>query len=319
MAEMGVDSSTVSVGHRLMRIVRGTDDPRLRATWRVLLAYPVLWVLTGGVLAGNLQTAVWVIPHGPPLGGLTQSLLHAGFLVVAVAGWARYVDRKPLSAYGVSATPRWARDALVGVTALVVGQGVWIAFGSLVGGTTVTLALSPPEGSLLLVVAAPVVALALHAAVQQVVFFRVVAKAAAEGLHARGLTPSRAVFGALPVAVLFFIIMHQLPSGLRVLDLAIAGAVFGLLYLQTGDLALGTGVHFGALYAGGVVFASAANAGAGPAVFSVSGSLPGILGVLGQYGFPRVVLAYFVLLGWLRWRRGSIDLEGRLAVTEHGE
>lgn len=318
MAEVGVDSSTGSVGDRLLRIVRGRNDPRLRATWRVLLAYPVLWVLTGGVLAGNLQAAVSVIPHGPPLGGLTQSVLHAGFLVVVLAGWARYVDREPLTAYGFSATPQWARDALVGVTALVVGQGAWLAFGSLVGDTTVTLALVAPESSLLVGVLVPLVALALHAAVQQVVFFRVVGKAAAEGLHARGLTPSRALFGALPVAVLLFVVMHQLPSGLRVLDLAIAGAVFGLLYFQTGDLALGTGVHFGALYAGGVVFASAANAGAGPAVFEVAGSLPGVLGVIGQYGFPRVVLAYLLLLAWLRWRRGSVGLEGRLAVTTHG-
>lgn len=309
MPKVGDGSGSASVRDQLSRIVRGTDDPRLRATWRVLLAYPVLWVLTGGVLAGNLQARVPQIPHGPPFGGLTQSVLHAGFLVLVLAGWARYVDREPLAAYGFSATPRWGRDALVGVAALVVGQGLWLAFGSLVGGLTVTPVLSSPDGSLVIAVAVPVVALALHAAVQQVVFFRIIGKAAAEGLHARGLTPSRAMLGALPVAVLFFIVMHQLPGGLRALDLAIAGAVFGLLYLQTGDLALGTGVHFGALYAGGVVFATT---DAGPAVFTVAGSLPGALGVVGQYGFPRVVLAYVLLLGWLRWR-GSDGLLERIA------
>jgi hypothetical protein len=312
MAKTGGDPSTASVGDWLRRLIRGTDDPRLRATWRVLLAYPVLWVLTGDLLTGNLQAAVPVIPHGPPLGGLTQSVLHAAFLVVVLAGWARYVDREPLSAYGVSATPEWVRDTLVGVVALVVGQGVWLAFGSLVGGTAVTLALSPPAGSLLLAVAVPIVALALHAVVQQVVFFRVVGKAAAEGLHARGLTPARATFGAVPVMILFFVLMHQLPSGLRLLDLAIAGAVFGLLYLQTGDLALGSGVHFGALYAGGVVFATATNAG--PAVFRVAGPQSDVLGVLGQYGFPRVVLAYLLLLGWLRWR-GALGLEEDVASS----
>ena len=309
MAATGADSPTVSLSDRLRSLVRGSTDPRLRATWRVLLAYPVLWVLTGGVLAGNLQARVSVVPHAPPFGGLTQSVLHAGFLLVVLAGWARYVDREPLSAYGFAATPTWARDALVGVVALVAGQGLWLAFGSLVGGLTVTPVLSPPDGSLLIAVAVPIVALALHAAVQQVVFFRVIGTAAAEGLHARGLPPSRAMLGALPVAVLFFIVMHQLPGGLRALDLAIAGAVFGLLYLQTGDLALGTGVHFGALYAGGVVFATTDT---GPAVFTVAGSLPGALGVVAQHGFPRVVLAYVLLLGWLRWR-GIEGLEERIA------
>ena len=300
-----------TVRGRLRRALRGVEDTRLRATWRVLLAYAVLWVLTGGVLAGNLQARVGLLPAGPePLAGLTQSLLHAGFLVVALAGWARYVDRQPLSAYGVSASPRWARDAAVGVVALVAGHGLWLAFGGLVGGLSVSPTLSPPDGSWLLAAVAPALALALHAVVQQVVFFRVVLEAGAEGLHARGLTRSNALLGALPVAVLLFVVMHHLPSGLRVLDLAVAGGVFGLLYLQTGDLALGTGLHVGALYAGGVVFAAPSTAG--PAVFTVAGSLPGALGVVSQYGFPRVVLAYLLLLGWLRWR-GTVGLEPEIA------
>lgn len=312
MAETGAGSPPASLSDRLQLLVRGSTDTRLRATWRVLLAYPVLWVLTGGVLAGNLQARVPAIPHGSPWGGLTQSVLHAGFLLVVLFGWARYVDHEPLSAYGISATSEWVRDALIGVAALVAGQGVWLAIGSLVGGLTVTPALSPPEGSLLLAVAAPMVALALHAAVQQVVFFRVIGQAAAEGLHARGLPSSRALLGALPVTVLLFIVMHQLPGGLRALDLALAGTVFGLLYHQTGDLAVGTGVHFGALYAGGIVFATVPDAG--PALFTVAGSLSGTLGVIGHYGFPRVVLAYVLLLGWLRWR-GTAALEERLASS----
>lgn len=93
-------------GRHLRSVVRGNHDPRLRATWRVLLAWPVLWLLTGGVLTGNLQAAVGAIPSGPGLAaGLSQSLLHAVFFAVVLVPWARYVDRQPLSAYGLSASP----------------------------------------------------------------------------------------------------------------------------------------------------------------------------------------------------------------------
>ena len=302
-----------TVGDRLLSVVRGQTDARPRATWRVLLAWPLLWIVTGGLLAGNVQSAVAVIPDGPePGGGLAQSLLHAAFFAILLVPWARYVDRQPLSSYGVSATPRWLLDALAGVAAVVLGFGAWAAFGALLGVTTVTAPLSLPEGSLLVTLAIPVVALVLHAAVQQVVFFRVILKNAAEGLHSRGATPTAAAIGALPVAVLVFVAMHEFVFGLRILDLAVAGGIFGLLYLQTGDLALGTGAHFGALYVGNVLFRSAGSAADGLIVFEVSGSLPGVLGTINQYGFPKMVVAYLVLLAWLWWRRGDVSIRSEV-------
>jgi hypothetical protein len=308
----GATAASISIRDRFRTVVRGTGDTRVRATWRVLLAYPVLWLLTGGGLTVMTQDALGVIPSGSdPAGGLAQSLLHAGFLVVALALWARYLDRRSLADYGVSLTARWFLGALGGFAAVVIGFGAWFAVGAGMGRTSVTLAPSYPEGSLVVGLAILVVALALHAAVQQVVFFRVILENAAEGLHSRGVEPTRAALSALPVAVLLFIVMHTIAPGLRIIDVALVGAAFGLLYLHTGNLALGTGMHFGALYAGSVLFVR--NPAAGPSVFEVADTLPGVLGTVNQYGFPKMVVAYLVLAAWLHWRRGPLGVKREIA------
>jgi len=302
-------SRTDVLASRLRAVIRGPNDSRVRATWRVLLAMPVLWVLTGGVLAGNVQTAVGWIPSGQgSAAGLAQSLLHAGFFLVALAVWARYLDARPLSDYGVSATPAWVLDLVAGFGAVVVGFVVWIGVGAAMGDVTVTTALSASQGSLGLGLVVAATALLLHAAVQQLVFFRVILGSAAEGLGSRDLSRSRAFAGALVAAVVLFVAMHGSAGPLRILDLAVAGCVFGLLAFHTGEVALGMGAHFGALFAGGVVFAPAASTGDGLVVFEVTGSLPGLLGTVNQYGFPKMVVAYLALLAWVQWRRGAISV-----------
>ncbi len=319
MSGVGHEQRPPTVAARLRAAVWGSHDPRVRATWRVLLAMPLLWVLTGGVLTGNVQAAIESIPSGPtPAGGLAQSLLHGGFFAVALVAWARYLDRRPLSDYGVTASGRWLLDLLAGFVAVVVGFGAWFALGSALGSTGLAVSTPYPGGSLLLGLTVLLVALVLHAAIQQLVFFRVVLENAAEGLYGRGVAPARAVVGGLLVAIPFFVGMHGVPTGLRLLDLAVAGAVFGLLYAHTGELALGIGAHLGALYGGNVLFSSTAGAAAGPAVFQVTGSLPGVLGVVDAYGFPKMVVAYLVLVGWLRWRRGGLAIEAGIARWTDG-
>ena len=292
---------------RLRSVVFGEDDPRVRATWRVLLAMPILWSLTGAVLTGNVRSAVGFIPSGQsPGSGLAASLLHAVFLLIALVLWARYLDWQPLSNYGVSFSRDWMRDFLTGFVAVVIGQVVWVGVSSLQSGKAVQVSPSTPDESILVWFLLPFVALVLHAAVQQIVFFRVILKNAAEGLHSRGMNASQAVVAAVAVAVVFFIAMHGSTTPLRILDLAVVGGIFGLLYLHTGELGLGIGAHFGAFYSSTIVFA----------VMRVTGSLPGVLGRIDQYGFPKMVMAYLLVLAWLTWARGEIPLQSFIARWE---
>ena len=263
---------------------------------------PILWLLTGDVLAANVIAGIFQSVRST-VTGLASSLLHGGFLLLALIVWARYFDREPLSNYGISGSLTWLRDFLIGFVAVVVGHVLWIGVGSVSGGKSVRVSPSTPDESILVWLVVPFVALVLHAAVQQIVFFRVILKNAAEGLYSRGVNARRAVLAAIPVAVVFFIAMHGSTIPLRILDLALAGGIFGLMYLHTGELGLGIGAHFGAFYSGTVVFA----------VIQVTGSLSGVLGTIDQYGFPKMVLAYLVVVAWLLWRYGEIPFQHSLA------
>lgn len=299
-------AESAGVIDRVQIVVFGSDDPRVRATWRVLLAMPVLWVLTGAVLTGNVQSAFDVIPSGESLGsGLAASVLHGGFFLLALGLWARVLDWQPLSNYGVSVSTDWGRDFLIGFLAVVVGQLVWLGVSSVLSDKSVEIALSAPGEPIFVWFLLPFAALVLHAAVQQVVFFRVILKTAAEGIHSRGVTAGTATLIAIPVATVFFIVMHGSTTPLRVLDLAVVGGIFGLLYLHSGELGLGMGAHFGAFYSGTIVFA----------VVQVTGSLPGALGAIDGYGFPKMVAAYLVMLAWLRWKHEAIPTHRSIATS----
>lgn len=212
------------VADRLRNLVFGVDDARVRTTWRILLAWPLLWIPSGGVLAGTLQSSIEPIPAGPATSsGLGQSLVQGGFFLVGVVVWARYLDREPLSKYGVSSSSGWMRDFL----AVLIGLAVWAVFSSMLGGKTIQAAPSTPDETVLVWLVFPSVALVLHAAVQQLVFFRVNLKNAAEGLHSRGVSAGRAVLPAVPVAVLFFVLLHDVSSPLRIFDLAVLAVSTG--------------------------------------------------------------------------------------------
>ena len=290
------------VAGRLRSVIFGEEDTRVRATWRVLLAMPILWILTADVLTANVIAMLFQSVRSA-VTELASSFVHGSFLLITLILWARYFDRLPLSDYGISSSPAWIREFLIGFVVVVIGQLLWIGVSSLPGGKSVQVSLSTPDESILFWLVVPFVALVLHAAVQQIVFFRVIVKNAAEGLHSRGVDAGQAVLVAVPVAVVFFIAMHGSTIPLRILDLALAGGIFGLMYLHTGELGLGIGAHFGAFYSGTVVFA----------VIQVTGSLSGVLGTIDQYGFPKMVLAYLVVVAWLLWRYGEIPFQHSIA------
>jgi hypothetical protein len=83
-----------TVANGLSAVLFGADDRRLRATWRFLLAWPLLPLV--GALVGTVMPALGLT--GMIQGGPLQGLVFPGILLV----WVRYVDRRSLSAYGVS-------------------------------------------------------------------------------------------------------------------------------------------------------------------------------------------------------------------------
>lgn len=300
-----VEPQPSSAAELLRRGVWGTGDRRVRAIWRVLLPWPVLWFLAGSVgVAG--ATALVPASASQPATMLAFGLSQAAAFGVAWVAWARYVDQRPLSKYGLSVSRSWLLDLVAGFVAVLVGFGCWFAIGSSLGWADVEASTVVPETTLVFGSGAVLVAIVVNVWVQETVFFGVTLTNAAEGLSNRGVVPSRAVVGAWVVAVLIFTVKHRPPTAERALNLLLALGVFGLLYAHTGELALSIGVHAGVNYVGNAIVASPSPAGDRPAVLLVSESLPGLLGSLSEGAIPQILLAYLALLAWIRWRGGEV-------------
>lgn len=288
---------------RLRPVVFGREQPRLRATWRFVLAWPLLPLV--GALLGVAMPALGVsgmIPGGP-----IQGIV---FLVMLVL-WARYIDRRPLSDYGVSASPTWLLNLSTGLIAVIAVWSGWHLVASSLGWMRIEPAVMAPEWSVHLRLFGVLISLAINTWVQDTVFFAIVLASAAEGLRSRDVNATRAVIGGWIVAVVFFTAIHGTPTLLDTIGTAVGGAVFGLLYVHTDDLALTIGVHWGSSYATGAIFASPSVAMQGPSVFEVTKSLPG--DISGAAGIGLYGVTYLVLVGWLRLHRGDVSIRTTIA------
>lgn len=281
---------------RLRTVLFGSGDQRVRACWRVLLAWPLLPLVGVGVaLVTPLLGVSGMIPAGP-----LQGILFAGVLLV----WSRYIDRRPLTDYGVVATRSWLSRVLVGFAVVVVVWSGWHVLATSRGWMQIGWAATAPE-----TVVGAAVSLVVNTWVQDVVFFAIVLKAAAEGLHNRGVEPYRAVLGGWVVSIGFFTVIHEQTTLLDATNSVVTAAVFGLLYLHTADLGLTIGVHWGSSYAAGVLFPT--QSGLGPSVFVVSEALSWAKG--GLTPIYLYLATYLVIVGGLHAFRGEIGIETGLA------
>lgn len=292
-----------AVTTRLRTVVLGVEGVRLRATWRFILAWPLLPLV--GALVGVIMPILGVsgmIPGGP-----LQGVIFLGMLVV----WARVVDRRPLSDYGVTASRSWVLNLFVGFGAVLVVWSGWHVLIASLGLTRIEVSLTAPWGSIVFRLVGTMVSLAVNSLVQDLVFFAIVLKGAAEGFHSRGVVPRWAVVGGWLVAILFFTLIHGLEGPVDVLAHAVGGAVFGALYVHTGELALTLGVHWGSSWAAGNLFAGPAMANQFPSLFEVTTLQADIRGL--WVSIPLYLITYIVLIGWLRWRRGDVLIQPGLA------
>lgn len=290
----------------------GRDDRRVRAIWRVLFPWPLLWFLAGTI---GVAVAAFVVPRGlsQPTNVAAFGLFQAAFSGVAVVAWAKYVDRRPLADYGLAVSREWVLDLCVGFGAVLVGHAVWLGTTATLGWTTVRAATPEPAPTLAYGLVALFVGVVVNVWVQETVFFGVTLQNGAEGLSNRGLSPSRAVVVAWAVAVLLFTLKHRPTTATGVLNYLLALGTFGILYAHTGQLALSVGVHTGVNYAGNALVGSASGAGGGTALVLASNSLSGVLGSLSDGAIPQILVAYLVILGWIGWRRDGVDLDPGIA------
>lgn len=235
--------------------------------------------------------------------------------------FARYIDRRPVSDYGFTRSPRWLAELAIGFLAVLIGTALWHALGVALGWTTLDLALDPSNLTSLLWLLALLIPWYFSGLTQSLLSVALVTKNAAEGLHTRGAPLTHAVIGAVIVAILFFTLRHSPTSPTRVLSLVFGGTVFTLLYVHSGDLALSIGALGSANYTNRFIFTNTTAggpAGDGVQVFHLSQSLPDAVTVIAQTNLPALLLSYLLAVSWLTWQRNGLAVHPSLTQWSPG-
>lgn len=157
-----------------------------------------------------------MIPGGP-----LQGIIFLGILFL----WARIIDRRPLSDYGVSDSLSWLVNLVIGFFAVVGVWSGWHVLASSVGWMQIESAMTTSLGSLLFGLVGRLVSLAINTWVQDVAFFAIILASAAEGFQSRDIRPTTAVRGGWFVAVPFFTAIHGTPTVLDAVATAVGGDI----------------------------------------------------------------------------------------------
>lgn len=298
---------------RLGVLIRGANTDRVRAFWRVLLPVVVgsLALSLSGALArsfgvnrGQMMLAAF--------GGTT--LVAVGLLGVS----ARYLDKRPVVAYGYHLSRAWWRDSVVGVGLGMLLVTITFVIARTAGSLTVTGTDSFTGGSFLLWILLFFVAFVGVAFYEELIYRGIFITNAIEGLTARGYSRPVASAVALLGSTVAFSLVH-VPSalvaganpGLVAAKTLAFGGLLGLAYVLTGELALPMGIHLGVNVAQMNLF------GIG------SSTIPGIPVVLGvehagtglwnpSHGLPMIaatIVGALLVAGWCYVQSESLTIK----------
>ena len=225
---------------------------------------------------------------------------------------ARYLDGRPIRAYGYHFSKDWWLDFVVGtgVGTLIVAMTFSIA--RYTDSLQVTSSTGIPSTASLGWLLAFLVAFLGVTFYEEYIYRGSFITNAVEGLSSRGVDQSVATTVALFASTLGFAVIH-LPSaiasdaniGLVVLKTGLLGGLFGVAYFLTDELALPMGLHLGVNYALMNVFGvGAAGIPSIPSLVTVEVTATGLWSP--SRGIPLFVATltgYVFVAAWTRWRQ----------------
>jgi membrane protease YdiL (CAAX protease family) len=229
---------------RVVSVLWNRTENRPRALWRILgvevAALVGIFVLPGLALAGT------ELP--PSVAGAAQNLIAALTGLLVAIGVAKYVDRRPLTDYGLAFGPSFLKDFGAGSVVALAGMGVALPASLLAGWATVSELFSGGVGASVLSFAAAfgayTVQWAFVAFWEELVYRGLILTSAVEGLRSRWLSDRGAAVAGVVASSLIFSLGH-FPGTLEKFGFRVLlGLLLGAAYVWTDSLALPIGIHF---------------------------------------------------------------------------
>lgn len=305
----------------LGRIFINHQEKRLRAGWRLLIqiaAFFAVLMLSAGVRSNIHNTAL------APLAGALVYLF--GGLAFSAA-MARFIDKRKFADFGFHMRREWWVDLAfgLGVGALML-SGVCLAMNA-AGWITVKNEAATTMGvPIVLAFTIKLVTMCAVGLNEELSFRGYQLRNLSEGLSSLGAR--RAIVLATLISAVCFGVLHfvnELAGGanttvIATLNLMLAGLMFAIPFLMTGELAVPIGIHIAWNFFEGTVYGFAVSGTpATTHLFSITEHGPEIWtgGAYGPEGglICTVWMAMGVLLSllWVRGRRGKLDLFTPLA------
>ncbi|WP_174811878.1 CPBP family intramembrane glutamic endopeptidase [Salinadaptatus halalkaliphilus] len=290
-------------------LLRGDDaSNRIRSIWRIGVPIVATFVVGGIAVPGTVSQLF-------SLGTLSMAFVsNASFALAALGALvlaARYLDHRPLRAYGFVFARAWWADLVAGV--VVGGVLVGTAFGLAYRLEWVTVLDVWSTGDAGTFAGGIVLMLVIMLCVgfwEEAIFRGVVVTNVAEGLRTQ-LSSPQALVGAWTVSTVLFGVVHlplgtvpgdASPVGMLAVWLSLGG-LLGLAYIFSGQLALPIGIHFAVNYATNSVFFGG---DLFPTVLRTEITAPELWHpIAGLTMVPGLLVAFGLVIAWCYWRRGE--------------
>lgn len=243
------------------RVIRRSNDSRIRALWRGLLPAIIGQVIQLiGFVAVIVIFGSAVNGQGPiPL--RLAAIVSVGIVLTAAAGVALAMsgrlDRRSYVEYGFEWSTKWLQSLVGGIAIGMVMIGAVAVYLQVRGYATISFNVSGgPDTSNAVMSLGIILGLAFYIlannAYEEVVYRGIMLQNFAEGVVTRASSRLLSVGCAMVGSLIAFGAFHSLPPGGgggidRVATSAGLGVVFALAYVLTGELSLPIGIHFGGL------------------------------------------------------------------------
>jgi hypothetical protein len=300
---------------RVVSVLWNRPENRPRAFWRVCGAYVASFV--GIFVLPVLALAGTGFP--PSVAGAATNVIAALVGLLLAVGFAKYVDRRPLTDYGLTFAQSWPKDFGAGSLIALAGMAVALLVSLLAGWATVSEVFSGGAGANALSFAAAFGVYTIQwvctAFWEELVFRGLVLTSAVEGFQSRWLSDRCAVVTGVVASSLLFSVGH-FPGSLEAFGFRVLlGLLFGAAYVWTDTLALPIGLHFTLNFGINNIYglANVGEAGATAAML-IRPTFTGpsqFVQVFGLVNVGAVLCVAALTVGYVALRNG--DLESRLS------